>query len=41
MDWEDVKYKSLQDKIKFDHNIVMHYVVYIKKVINIYGQRIK
>jgi hypothetical protein len=23
MDWEDVKYKSLQDKIKFDYNIVL------------------
>ena len=23
MDWEDVKYKGLQDKIKFDHNIVL------------------
>ena len=23
MDWVDVKYKSLQDKIKFDHNIVL------------------
>ena len=23
MDWEDVKYKGLQDKIKFNHNIVL------------------
>ena len=23
MDWEDVKYKGLQDKIKFDHNVVL------------------
>jgi len=23
MDWEDVKYKGLQDKIKFDHSIVL------------------
>ena len=23
MDWVDVKYKGLQDKIKFDHNIVL------------------